>query len=119
MKLKQYVNEEDLLFEEITIGKIENKYIISVYTEPLGNPSFHIKNKTGELECVYQIKDFRLLEKKTKDEFTSKELKLFSNFFKEENKHYSGFTNWQVLLRQWNIINPKYEISTKVEQPEF
>jgi hypothetical protein len=119
MKLKNYVNEEDLLFEEITIGKIEGGYVVSVYSEPLKNPTLHIKNKTDEVENVYQIKNLKLLEQKTQRTFSSKELKLISNWLRQENRIAKGYSNWQAILMQWNFINPETPVSFGLEQPEF
>jgi len=107
MKLKNYVNEEDLLFEEIIIGRIEGGYKISIYTEPLRNPSFHFKNKTGDTEYVFQIKDFKVLEKKGNNNFSSKELKKLEDWLnlQNERKVFKGKTNLEAIRYAWEIIN--------------
>lgn len=112
MKLKNYINEEDILFEEITVGRVEDKYIIKVYEEPLGNPSFHVKSKTGDIECVYQIRDFNLLEKKTKKEFSNKELKEIKEWLREPSKieKLKENSNWDVIIISWNLLNEKFRI---------
>jgi len=48
----------------------EGALSIWVYTEPLGNPSFHLKRK-GEYEVALQIKDFGIFQWK----FNPKNLK--------------------------------------------
>lgn len=114
MGIEEYLLQE----EEGKVGSI-NGLIVSVYTEPLKNPSFHIRNKTFDKHNVYQIKDFKLLEKKGEDNFSSKELKLISNWLKEKSEAYSQLTNWQVLLLSWNLTNENSKVSEKTEQPDF
>lgn len=112
MKLKNYINEEDILFEEITVGRVEDKYIIKVYEEPFGNPSFHIRSKTGDTECVYLIRDFSLLEKKTQKEFSNKELKEVKEWLREPSKikGADGKSNWEIIIFSWNLLNEKFRI---------
>lgn len=113
-----YIREYLLQEEEVKVGSIDNLYI-SVYPEPLKNPSFHIRTKTFETECVYQIKDFKLLEQKTKSCFSSKELKEISKWFKETSKVFPPFTNWQVLIKDWNRTNEDVPVDVDLQQPEF
>ncbi len=106
---------EDYLREETTIGYNKN-YKISIYPEPLGNPSFHIRYENGDNEQVFQIKDFKLLEpKRSKIAFSLKETK---EWLKEESDNFPTLTNWQVLLKQWNLNNIKYQIPENLEIPE-
>lgn len=103
----------ELLSEEITIGRIEkNKYKVSVYEEPQGNPSFHVMNKTNDKHCIYQIKNFELLEQKTKECFSNKELNEIKIWLKEKSikEGFKNKTNWQVILLSWNLLNEKYQI---------
>lgn len=119
MELKELFNKEEILSEEVTIGRVEKKYIVSVYPEPLKNPTFHIRTKTGDTECIYQIKDFRMLEQKTHNSFSNKELKKVCDWMKQANEHFPDFSNWLILLKFWNIVNPNKKVSLKLEQPEF
>lgn len=114
MPIEEYLLQE----EEGRVGNV-NGLTISVYTEPLLKPSFHIRNKTFDKHYVYQIKDFKLLEKKSEQTFTSKELKMVSNWLKEKSDAYEKLTNWQVLIIFWNLINENSKISVETKQPEF
>ena len=114
MDIEEYLLQE----EEGKVGSI-NGLIVSVYTEPLKNPSFHIRNKTFDKHNVYQIKDFKLLEKKGEDDFTTKELRMIFDWFREKSKNYYPITNWKVLLGMWNTTNEGYEISIEIKQPDF
>jgi hypothetical protein len=111
MKLNELLKEE-----ESTVGRYNN-YIITVYKEPLLNPSFHIRTKNNETECAYQIKDFKLLEQKTKNVFSNKELTEIKEWLlhQSNNPDFKGKTNWEVLLILWNASNPEHRVNSKIK----
>ena len=87
-------------------------FSIWVYSEPLGNPSFHVK-KGNDYEVVLQIKDLNILEWKkrenTKQRNIPREDKIeIYNILVAQSKR--GIVNWFRLLDQWDGINYKYEI---------
>lgn len=114
MTIEEYLLQE----EEGRVGNV-NGLTVSVYTEPLLNPSFHIRDKTFDKHNVYQIKDFKLLEKKGVQTLSTKELKMVSNWLKEKSEAYEKLTNWQVLIISWNLTNENSKISVETKQPEF
>lgn len=110
MKIKQYL--EDFLTEENIIGTLENGTTIGVYQEPLKNPSFHIRSGDGGKHIVFLMKDFSVIERKTKGFFSHKELKEVSRWFSEKSE-LPEYTNWQILIANWNTLNSnKLPLST-------
>lgn len=114
MQIRDYLKEE----EEGRVGTI-NGLTVSVHYEPLKNPSFRIRTDTFDRHCVYQIKDFDLLEQKTKEGFSNKEPKIVFEWLNKKSKADPDLTNWQILLIEWNLQNENSRISTKLTQPEF
>ncbi|MBF0474175.1 MAG: hypothetical protein HQK91_13895 [Nitrospirae bacterium] len=106
------------LNEMATVGYFDNKYQISIYPEPLGNPSFHLRCK--EWEVVLKINDFTVLEvtspfnKGTK--LPNRIMKKLMQFL--NSKHELGTTNWKFLLATWNSNNPKYKVDL-IEIPKI
>ena len=88
---------------------------IKVYSEPLGNPSFHLI-KPNMFEVVLKIKDLKVLEvkfdklkrKKVTFKLSSKELKKLKTIFCIKDS--IGDTNWKQIIFAWNILNPKYKL---------
>lgn len=111
------IDFEDFLREEEEnpVGRFDN-YVISVYHEPLGNPSFHVRTNDWSKHCAYQIKDFKLLEQKTKEAFSSKELKDINSWLSKENPDILA-TNWKMLIATWNLTNPDNKVSKDTKLP--
>jgi hypothetical protein len=105
------------LNEMATIGTYDN-HKVTIYNEPLGNPSFHLTYK-NDWEVVLQIKDFKILEVKQGsfvkgDYLPRKELNSLKQFLMRK----SGKQNiWYNLLIGWNILNDKYQISSELDIP--
>jgi len=113
MKINELLREE-----ETPVGSFKDgNYKVFVYSEPRGNPSFHFRNRTGDTEEVFQIKDFKLLEKKTKKEFSSKEIKILKEWLTEQtiNPDFKDKTNWDVLLILWNVCNPQFRVNSSLK----
>ena len=95
----------------------EGALSVWVYTEPLGNPSFHLRRK-GEYEVSLQIKDFNILQWKA----NSKNLKEVPSADKKKmismlNQEEEGVSYWKQLLIAWNVLNYKYKISLQTRIP--
>ena len=110
------VNEEEMAR---VFGENGNPYEIRIYTEPQGNPSFHLLyNK--EWEIIIQIKDFKIIEVNYGD--FKKGIMLPSNIKKDivsilkQNKK-SKLTYWDFLLLTWNAINEKYPVDEEMKIP--
>jgi len=103
----------NLLIEMATLGTYDN-HKVTLYTEPYGNPSFHLNYK-NEWEVVLEIEGFEILEVK-KGKFKkgeiipNKEMKALLNWFELTSKDSSKLTNWESLIFSWNTLNPKYKI---------
>lgn len=102
----------EVLIEMARIGDY-GQYSFWVYSEPLKNPSFHLKHKT-DFEIVLQIKDLKVLEIKSnqsrfkfkKGELPPSEiLSMIRSFFAEPNARRSELTNLDAIDFAWKIIN--------------
>ena len=101
-----------LLVEMARIGD-HGQYSFWVYSEPLLNPSFHLKHKT-DFEIVLQMKDLKILEIKSnqsrfrfkKGELPPKEiLSMVQSFLVADNSKRPELTNADALDFAWKIIN--------------
>jgi hypothetical protein len=101
-----------VLTEMARIGT-NGAYSFWVYTEPLKNPSFHLKHKT-DFEIVLQMKDLNVLEIKynqSKFKFEKGKLppsEIFSvieNFLKEKNEKLPHRTNQGAMDDAWKLLN--------------
>jgi hypothetical protein len=115
MEYKQI--KEQLLIEMATVVS-KFGFTFRVYTEPQGNPSFHIEYK-NEWEVVLQISDFRILESKYGDfkkgeQLPNKVKKILKGILSLKKE---DITYWKVLLILWNALNEKYLIDTKTKFP--
>lgn len=88
-------------------------YSFWVYTEPLKNPSFHMKHKT-DFEIVLQIKDLKILEvkhNKSKFKFEKNELppgpilKLANAFLNQKHHKKPSLTNQEMIDLFWDALN--------------
>lgn len=93
------------------------QYSFWVYTEPLKNPSFHLKHKT-DFEIVLQMKDLIILEIKHNDskfEFTKNELppkeilRIVTSFLDGKNAKIAQVTNWDAIGLLWDALNGRSE----------
>lgn len=91
-------------------------FLIKVYTEPLGNPSFHLI-KPNEFEVVLTLDNLKVLEvkfdkkkrKKMTFKLNSKEEKKLKNIFREIPR--GDVENiWGQIVNYWNSLNPKFAI---------
>lgn len=121
-KIKDLNEQLELLIEMSTVGYLDvaKNYKVIVYTEPLGNPSFHLKYK-NQWEIVLKLSDLSILEVK-KGKFEkgqllptkiSKDLKIFLNSI-----YKSDVTYWDQLLFLWNANNEKFPISLNRKLPK-
>ena len=112
---------KDLIYlKEMATVRRENGYKITIFPEPLGNPSFHLYYK-NEWEVVLTIKDFTILEVKTKLSIFKKNGQL-PNYIKKDlleilNHLHGKLTTWEFLVLTWNVNNPNYEIDLNTEIP--
>lgn len=122
--LKQLLEKDntEILTEMATIGELRGNVKISIYPEPLGSASFHIK--TTDWEIVVGIKDFSVLEVKygkapfkKKDKISGELKKKLIEFFNDTME--DGRTYWNFLLLTWNANNSKYKISIDTKNPEL
>ncbi len=122
MKLEDLLTELNSLDPEkrtniiINLYEEEKRYLIYddnywfyVYQEPLGNPSFHLFNKPKNIHTVFQLKDFKILEKKSKNQYSNKEIKEIKEWLKEKDEF--GTKRIFILLNAWNVVNPNYKIN--------
>lgn len=117
MVFKEEVDRFGLPLEEMARLGVEDGYDYRLYSEPLGNPSFHIKSK--EFEIVVTIKDLTILEvkpaEKSKFKFT-KGKKLTGDILKKtlalmgRKVPHTAMTVKQFLVITWNANNPKTQI---------
>jgi hypothetical protein len=119
MKLKSF-SELFVLKEMSTVVRHEG-YRITIYPEPQGNPSFHLIFK-NEWEVVLQIKDFSILENKTRNPIFQKNKQLPSYIKKDLidilSQIRGKFTTWDFLITTWNSNNPDYEVDINLPIPE-
>lgn len=110
---------EKLLQQLTEMARIGNKdqYSFWVYTEPLKNPSFHLRHKT-DFEIVLQAKDFAVLEIKynksrfkfVKGQLPPKEiLSLVQDFMAAKNDKEPKVTNQEVFGLLWSSLNEDEE----------
>jgi hypothetical protein len=101
-----------LLIEMARIGDMGN-YSFWVYTEPLGNPSFHLKFKK-DFEIVLQMKDFKILEVKfnntpmrlEKNEHPPQPIiKMIKKFLAAKNEKDPEFNNERFMTIIWKGLN--------------
>lgn len=102
----------EVLIEMARIGT-KGAYSFWVYTEPLLNPSFHLKHKT-DFEIVLQMKDLKVLEIKhnqsryqfVKNKLPPKEiLTLVHEFLSEKNSKDPTRTNQNAMDFAWKLLN--------------
>ena len=97
------VNKEGMSVEQDGI------YNIRIYSESLGNPTFHLE-KLKHFEIVMQIKDLKIIETKhEKKQINKQDLKILLKWFDGFNKDVK-MNNWDWLKYNWNKENPKYKI---------
>ena len=109
---------EDIILEFLSMISSDNGYLIYIYPEPYGNPSFHVKFK-NEWEVVLQIKDFVILETKfgkyakgtRLPKWIEKDIKLILNKFQGK------VTKWEFMLMTWNSNNPNYQVDLTTSIP--
>ncbi len=111
----------ELLYEEMARVRKENNYDIRIYTENLGNPSFHVLYK-DEWEVVLQIKDWNVLEVKNSPFEKGKQLpnkikKTIKNILLMWDEEFN-MISWKVLLIEWNRNNEKYQIDKNMKIPD-
>ena len=91
----------------------QGQYSFWVYTEPLKNPSFHLKHKT-DFEIVLQMKDLKILEIKNnesrfkfkKGELPPKEiLNVVTTFLDSKNAKIPKVTNRDTMGLFWEALN--------------
>lgn len=101
-----------VLVEMARIGD-SGQYSFWVYSEPLKNPSFHLKHKT-DFEIVLQIKDLKILEiKNNQSRFKFRKgalppaeiLNMVKLFFAAPNEKRRELTNLDAIDFAWKIIN--------------
>jgi hypothetical protein len=109
---------EHLLLTEMSPICRKFGFILAVFGENLGNPSFHLRYK-DEWEVVLQIKDFKILEVKhgpfKKGEYLPNKIqKILVGILKSKG---DLGTHWKFLLATWNANNPKYKVNIDLEIP--
>ena len=121
MLFKKYIDSNMITEEMAKVYRNDDTgYELRIYTEPLGNPSFHVLYK-NEWNVVLQIKDFKILEVKRGIFEKGKQLpnnirKDIVNILKENRKE--KLTYWDFLLLTWNAINEKFLIDENIRIPE-
>ncbi len=101
----EYNSIIEILTEEQRIITYNINYQFYIYREPLGNPSFHIVNKPKEIHTAFDFRTFSILERKSKKQYSNKEIKEIKEWLKESDN-----TRIKYLVDAWNEINPKYLI---------
>ena len=123
-KFKKVLSEakEELLLEMAQIAKGKD-FSLWVYTEPLRNPSFHVRFDNGA-EFVLQLKDYKILEVKNGIKYFSEMPRkngFLPNWFmkdlkfllaEETKKSPKKMTNLEFLITMWNGLNENSQIST-------
>jgi len=122
MEFKKYVDGNMITEEMAKVYRNDTTgYEIRIYTEPLGNPSFHVLYK-DVWEVVLQIKDLKVLEIKhgklfKKGEFLPVNIKKdIINILNEYRK--GRLTYWDFLLITWNAINEKFPVDESMRIPK-
>lgn len=108
MRLKQESEELQDLEELSRIGYVGN-FEVYVNTNDSGKiPHFHYRDadnwgKFHTCICILESKYFHHGNKQ--DVLNSKQRKDLQQFLESESEEFEGLTNWQVLVRQWNLNN--------------
>ena len=115
-----------------TIGRLSDTLTIRVYDEreSIIEPHFHLtKGRDGTFNfqtclCIkynkyyfHTIKGQIIKEKSMK--LSKRQLKEIDSFLREKDE--LGISNWQILLRQWNLENSGsfHKLSLNLPQPDF
>jgi len=109
----------ETLNEEFAPVYRDEKYVIMVYNEPFGNPSFHFYYK-NEWSIVLQIKDLQILKVKYGKFNKGQQLpnSIKKDLYKIFNKFYiKDITIWEHIIGTWNLCNRKYPISLNTPIP--
>ena len=106
---EKYYEFINILTEENRIFAYEQNYIFWIFREPLGNPSFHIVNKTKNIDSVFSLKDFSLLERHSRKQYSNKEIKKIKEWLNETTEN--SIKRKYLLVDTWNNLNPKYKIN--------
>lgn len=119
-RLSERLDQFGIPLEEMARLGTEDGYDFRVYTEPLGNPSFHILG--ADFEIVVTIRDLKILEvkkpSKSKHKFKKGEplagalLKSTLSLMSKKVPH-TEMTRKQFLIVTWNENNPQYVIDPK------
>lgn len=118
-KIKTY---GEYVKEMATVGRFDKNakdvkpnglYTIRIYSEPLGNPTFHLE-KINQFEIVLQIKNLKIVETKwVGKEPNKQDFKTIIDWFIKTNDKFN-VTNWEFMKTLWNNENPKFEIDYKM-----
>lgn len=116
-KHSEIIDSFGIPLEEMARLGVEDGNDFRIYTEPLGNPSFHIINK--DFEIVVTIADLKILEikrlGKSKNTFKKGDhligdlLKVTLSLMSKKVPH-TDLTRKQFLVVTWNENNPRFEI---------
>jgi hypothetical protein len=92
-----------------TIGGLDFR----IYSEPLGNPSFHLVS--SEYEIVVEIRDLKILEviNPGTSKFSFKKGEILSGNLKKAVLSFMTKKHTDRMLYLWNRDNPKFKIELK------
>ena len=109
-----------ILYEMSQIGKFDS-FEIWIYGGEGPVPHFHLitgNQKSPEFETCIKIKEAEYFHHSGKEgALNSKEKKRLIEFLQKPHHKLSG-TNWEILVAQWGMNNPKYDIPF-IEVPNY
>lgn len=119
MEFGKIIREDgQILYEMAQIGKFDS-FEIWIYGGEGPIPHFHlISQKFPDFEACIKIEKVEYFHHSGKEGIlNSKEKKRLVEFL-QSNHHKLNGTNWEILVAQWGMNNPKYDIPF-LEMPNY
>lgn len=122
MKYGEIIREDgQILLEMARIGEFDG-FTIYIYGSEGPKPHFHLMRgnpKSPDFETCIEITKAKYFHHTSKEGIiNSKEKKKLISFLNKKHHLLNG-TNWQVLVIQWCMNNPEYEINPKTKMPNY
>jgi len=122
MKYGEIIRENgQILLEMAKIGEFDN-FSIYVYGSEGPKPHFHLikgNPKSPNFETCIEISSSIYFYHNNKEGIlNSKQKKKLVDFLNKKHRLLNS-TNWEVLVIQWCLNNPEYEINPQIKMPDY